>query len=65
MAGMLYFAALICLGLFMFVGKGILEINTILDSTKVFYNYVGYMSFGLGVFSSSVLLYLGRRVGVE
>lgn len=55
-SNILYIASLICLGIFFFVGKGLMS------EENMFYNYMGFMSIGLGVFSSSVLMYLGSNV---
>jgi hypothetical protein len=50
MSGILYFAGMLCLGLFMFIGKGILGIDVGVDISsgngiEEFYDYIGYMSF--------------------
>ena len=53
---MLYFSSLLCLGIFMFVGKGLIELGGSL------YNYLGFMNIGLGIFSSSILAYFGWSI---
>jgi hypothetical protein len=65
MSSILYVAAFLCLGIFMFVGKGILEIEVFTSEMDYLYNYIGYMSIGLGIFSSSVLIYLGNKFEVK
>jgi len=62
MAGILYIAAFLCFGLFFMIGNLIMNIdNILLNSTKQFYEYIGYMSIALGIFSSSVLVYLAKN----
>lgn len=64
MSGILYIAAFLCFGLFFIIGNQIMSLTTILKSTNMFYEYIGYMSIGLGIFSSSVLTYLAKNTKI-
>ncbi len=59
----LYIAAVMCLVIFLFTGKGIMDLGRF--SENMFYNYIGFMSVGMGIFSSSVLMVLGRSFKSE
>lgn len=65
MNSILYIAAILCFSIFFMMGNLLMEIDTILRSTKQFYEYIGYMSIGLGIFSSSVLVFLAKSERIE
>jgi len=63
MEGLLKFSAIVCMCTFTYIGKVIMGIDNVDD--KMIYNYIGIISIVFGMFSSSVLGYLGHRISEE
>jgi len=60
--GLLKFGAIICMCVFTYIGKIIMGIG---ENEEMIYNYIGIVSIIIGVFSSSILGYLGCRMSEE
>ena len=56
--GFLKFGAIICMCVFTYIGKIIMSIG----ENEMIYNYIGIISIIIGMFSSSILGYLGHRM---
>ena len=63
MEGLLKFSAIVCMCTFTYIGKVIIEIESVED--KMIYNYIGIISIVIGMFSSGVLGYLGHRMSED